>query len=258
VLCSLLTECLEVPFTWMFECWQRGCPLRRTLIDPAVGPDLPADPVSRAPRGRANDRADEAVAPAVDDRFVNHWAPSRSRGAPAPEGHVRPQRHRASVTQPLVARRRGYDMVPQQIEREILIQAPVDVVWAVVTELEHVSGWFSDSVELDLRPGGEMALHWNGHGTVRGRVERVEAPQLFSFRWVVGQPGHELIDESSTLVEFRLSPEGDSTRLTVVETGFSDLAGTEDENRGHFEDHQQGWNKELGELVDYLAQRSRR
>jgi uncharacterized protein YndB with AHSA1/START domain len=144
-------------------------------------------------------------------------------------------------------------MVPNHIEREILIDAPVEVVWAVVTEPEHISGWFSETVELDLRPGGEMALGWSDHGAVHGRVERVEPPQLFSFRWVVTQHGQKLTDENSTLVEFRLSAEGDSTRLTVIESGFSDLAGTEDENQGHFDGHQEGWKKELGELVEYAT-----
>src|SRR3954469_22432518 len=60
-------------------------------------------------------------------------------------------------------------MIPPRIEREILIDAPVDVVWAVVTEPEHISGWFSDSVELDLRPGGEAVLVWDGRRTVHGR-----------------------------------------------------------------------------------------
>ena len=36
-------------------------------------------------------------------------------------------------------------MVPDRIEREIVIEAPVDVVWAVVTEPEQISGWLSDS-----------------------------------------------------------------------------------------------------------------
>ncbi len=149
-------------------------------------------------------------------------------------------------------------MFADQIEREILIDAHVEVVWAVVTEPEHIAGWFSESVELDLRPGGEMALGWSGHGTVQGQVEQVEPPELFSFRWVVAQPGHELTDQNSTLVEFRLSAEGESTRLTVVESGFSDLVGTENENQRHFDDHQQGWTKELGELVDYATGRTGR
>ena len=142
-------------------------------------------------------------------------------------------------------------MVPQRIEREILIHAPVDVVWAVVTEPEHISGWFSDSVDLDLRAGGRAVLHWTEHGTVHGRVERVEPPHFFSFRWVVG-PGPELAEDNSTLVEFSLSAEGASTRLTVVESGFRDLAGPDDEKQRHFDSHRRGWELELGELDEYV------
>ena len=146
-------------------------------------------------------------------------------------------------------------MVPQRIERQILIRAPVDVVWAVVTEPEHISGWFSDSVDLDLRPGGRAVLHWNEYGTVHGRVERVEPPRFFSFRWVVG-PGPELAEDNSTLVEFSLSAEGESTRLRVVETGFTNLAMPDAEKREHFDSHERGWDSELGELVQYAERES--
>jgi uncharacterized protein YndB with AHSA1/START domain len=149
-------------------------------------------------------------------------------------------------------------MVPQRIEREILIEAPVEIVWAVVTEPEHISGWFSDSVELDLRPGGKAVLHWNGYGAVHARVERVEPPHFLSFRWVVPRdPGAHVTEDNSTLVEFTLSAEGDSTRLTVVESGFRDLAGPDDEKQGHVDSHRRGWEKELGELDEYVAQRTR-
>jgi uncharacterized protein YndB with AHSA1/START domain len=135
-----------------------------------------------------------------------------------------------------------------------VIQAPVDVVWAVVTEPEHISGWFSDSVDLDLRPGGRAVLHWNEHGTVHGRVERVEPPHFFSFRWVVG-PGSELAGDNSTLVEFSLSAEGESTRLTVVESGFRSLAESDGEKQRHVDSHRHGWEVELGELDEYLMRR---
>jgi uncharacterized protein YndB with AHSA1/START domain len=145
-------------------------------------------------------------------------------------------------------------MLPQRIERDILIDAPVEVVWAVVTEPEHISGWFSDSVELDLRPGGEAVLHWNDHGSFHGRVERVEPPHFFSFRWVVA-PAQDLAEDNSTLVEFALSPAGDSTRLTVVESGFRDLAAPDDEKQEHFDSHVRGWGSELGELREYVRTR---
>ena len=146
-------------------------------------------------------------------------------------------------------------MVPQRIEREILIDAPVEVVWAVVTEPEHISKWFSDSVELDLRPGGPAVLHWDGRRTVQGRVERVEPPHYLSFRWVV-RDEPQLTDDNATLVEFSLRAERDATRLTVVETGFQDLARPDDEKQRHLDSHRRGWELELGELDEYVRGRA--
>lgn len=149
-------------------------------------------------------------------------------------------------------------MVSQRIEREILIDAPVEVVWAVVTEPAHISGWFSDAVTVDLRPGGEMVLQWDGYGSVRGHVERVEPPHFFSFRWVVPRtPGADVAPDNSTLVAFSLSAEGDGTRLSVVESGFRDLAGPDDDRQAHVDSHRRGWELELAELEEYLAQRTR-
>jgi uncharacterized protein YndB with AHSA1/START domain len=134
-------------------------------------------------------------------------------------------------------------LVAHRIEREILIEAPLEVVWAVVTDPEHISGWFSESVEIDLTPGGALALHWDRHGSRRGRVERVEPPHFFSFRWVV-RPDEDVTEDNSTLVEFTLEAEGKSTRLKVVETGFPD--------RESFEEHRRGWDHELAELEEYV------
>lgn len=147
-------------------------------------------------------------------------------------------------------------MVPERIEREILIDAPLEVVWSVVTEPEHVGGWFSDSAEIDLRPGGEAVLTWNEHGTARAVVEKVEPPHLFSFRWGRGS-GVEPREGNATLVEFSLSAEGESTRLRVLETGFQELDGTEDEKAKYSEENRQGWAHELGDLREYVSKQVR-
>jgi uncharacterized protein YndB with AHSA1/START domain len=143
-------------------------------------------------------------------------------------------------------------LVAHRIERDILIEAPVEVVWAVVTQPEHISGWFSESVEIDLTPGGKLALHWDSHGTRHGRVERVEPPHFLSFRWAI-DPDQDLTDGNSTLVEFSLTAEGDATRLTVVETGFDALDVPEDTQREHFDGHTRGWDYEFGQLLEYVA-----
>jgi uncharacterized protein YndB with AHSA1/START domain len=143
-------------------------------------------------------------------------------------------------------------MVPERIEREILIEAPLAVVWAVVTEPEHVGGWFSDSAEIDLRPGGEAELTWEKHGTVRASVEKVEPPHSFSFRWARPN-GAEPHKGNSTLVEFSLSAEGEHTRLLVVESGFAELEWSEEEKATYAEGNVRGWKAELGELQEYVA-----
>jgi uncharacterized protein YndB with AHSA1/START domain len=149
-------------------------------------------------------------------------------------------------------------MVPERVEREIVIEAPVDVVWAVITEPEHVANWFSDSAEIDLRPGGKAILTWEEHPVAtHGRVETVDPPNFFSFRWIRGSET-EVRDGNSTLVEFSLSAEGEGTRLRVVESRFPQLEGPDDDNARYAEDHRQGWKRELDSLREHIGQQVRR
>jgi uncharacterized protein YndB with AHSA1/START domain len=145
-------------------------------------------------------------------------------------------------------------VVPNSIEREVLIEAPVEVVWSIVTEPEHIAGWLSDSAEVDLRPGGEMLLKWD-FGTAIGTVERVERPRLFSFRWVSPEPDRDPSAREGyfTLVEFVLRAEGDGTLLRVVESGFASVEGSEQENRELAARHKGGWGGFLDQLSEYAS-----
>jgi uncharacterized protein YndB with AHSA1/START domain len=119
-------------------------------------------------------------------------------------------------------------VVPDAITREIEIEAPRDVVWRIVTEAEHLAGWFSDEAEVDLRPGGAMRLAWHGLGVYRARVETVEPPSTFAFRWVLRED-EEPVEGGSTLVVMTLTPTETKTRLTIVESDFSSLSWPENE-----------------------------
>jgi len=145
-------------------------------------------------------------------------------------------------------------MVPEQIERETVIAAPVERVWTLLTEAEHLGRWFGDTgAEIDLRPGGAFSLSWEQHGTVRGRVVDVEPNQRFSYRWiVVGDREHaDPVDGNSTLVEFTLHAEGDGTRLRVVESGFASLDAEVEKQSERVEDNRRGWGIKVGDLRDY-------
>ena len=141
-------------------------------------------------------------------------------------------------------------MATDRIEREILIQAPRERIWQLLTEAEHISRWFGDSTEVDLRPGGQMVFTWTQYGSHHARVERVEPPAFFSYRWA-RQPGEYPAEGNSTLVEFTLTESGSGTVLRVVETGFATLKVTEHEKDTAVTENTQGWRNELAELQQY-------
>jgi uncharacterized protein YndB with AHSA1/START domain len=135
-----------------------------------------------------------------------------------------------------------------QIERETMIAAPVERVWSLLTEAELVGTWFCDAgAEIDLRPGGAMVLRWTEHGTTHARVVDVEPHRRFSYRWAA-EAESEQIEGNSTLVEFTLDPTDEGTRLRVVESGFEDLAETDEQRRARVEDNSEGWEIQLGRV----------
>ena len=143
--------------------------------------------------------------------------------------------------------------VPDRIEREVVIDAPIERVWALITEAEHIGAWFGDSgADIDLRPGGAMSLSWEEHGTVRARVERVEPPRLFAYRWA-NAVDVDPVEGHSTLVEFSLSAEDAGTRVRVVETGFATLDSSEADRLRQVDDNTKGWGIELGHLVEHAG-----
>jgi uncharacterized protein YndB with AHSA1/START domain len=147
------------------------------------------------------------------------------------------------------------------IEREILIEASPEVVWGVITEPGQISRWFSDEAEVEARAGGAGTLTWRPGG--RGGNQEVEmiAPILvvdaepyrrFSFRW--GHPKDASPAEgNSALVEFSLTEEARGTRLRVVESGIDAVTHDDEGKARYLESHKQGWERHLGELLDYVA-----
>ena len=145
-------------------------------------------------------------------------------------------------------------MVPDEIQREIVINAPVERVWQLITAAEHLGQWFGDAgAEIDLRPGGAMVLRWADAGTSRGRVVAVEPRTRFAYRWAPFKDpgGEEPVEGNSTLVEFTLHPEGDGTRLRVVESGFASLATSEQQRAKNVNGNTTGWELETAELREY-------
>ncbi len=147
-------------------------------------------------------------------------------------------------------------MIPSAVEKEILIEAPVEVVWNLLTEPEQIRQWFADEAEIELRVGSKGRLAFKGHDSYQLQVEAVEPPRRFAFRWV-RQPSLVVRDDNSLLVEFILQPEKGSTRLKVVESGFDAIDWSDEERARYAEDHSNGWQRILGRLRDHAASNPR-
>ena len=151
-------------------------------------------------------------------------------------------------------------MAADPIERDILIEAPAEVVWGVITEPEQISRWFSDEASVEQRAGTDGTLTWKPGGrggsgsgfVVPIRVMEVEPHRRFCFRW--GHPESTAPGEqNSALVEFILTAEADGTRLRVIESGIEAVAHDEDGRARYREDHEQGWERHLAEMLDHVA-----
>jgi uncharacterized protein YndB with AHSA1/START domain len=142
------------------------------------------------------------------------------------------------------------------IDRQVLIEAPVEVVWRTITEPDQMSQWFADRVELVIEPGAHGYMNFGDQGGPVV-VEVVDPPTRFSFRWNYPS-GEEPAVGNSMLVEFTLTPEGDErTRLRVVESGHELRDWPEAEKERYAGEHQGGWVEFLDSLATLLAKAKR-
>jgi len=159
---------------------------------------------------------------------------------------------------PIELKEKKREMSADRIEREIDIEAPIDVVWTVITEPEHIIEWFTDAAELDLHAGGEGRFVWNATASRRGhtanlRIERLEPPWFFSFRWDYPD-GAEPDETNGPLVEISLEAHGESTRLRLVESGLQSVLRSDESKEAYFADHSSGWTHFVELLGNYVAE----
>ena len=109
------------------------------------------------------------------------------------------------------------------ITREVVINAPMEAVYAAIADADKVVEWFPDEIEGTYAVGEQPAFVFKGHG--KSQIEVVDAKpyDYFAFRWVPGAAGHlgDLTNVTTTLVEFRLEERDGVTTVTLTESGFA-------------------------------------
>ncbi|GIG68728.1 SRPBCC domain-containing protein [Phytomonospora endophytica] len=140
-------------------------------------------------------------------------------------------------------------MVADTIERVLVLRHPIEKVWAALTTAEGLSRWFGSIADIDLRPGGRAFFRWDDlDDETVATIETVDPPHRFSFRWrLEGLPEKT---SPRTLVEFRLEPVPEGTRLHLTESGFTQAA--DHIARPAHDANSHGWTAELADLETYL------
>lgn len=131
------------------------------------------------------------------------------------------------------------------VEKTLHLRASPERVWQAITDPGQIAQWFPDRTDLEPRAGGVGWFDWTEHGKYAVRVEEVDAPRRLVWTWA-RERDVALEDAARTTVEWTLTPAGNGgTKIFLRETGFTDPAARDGND--------EGWDKELGELVDYLA-----
>ena len=112
------------------------------------------------------------------------------------------------------------------VRRSVLLPAPVQAVWATLTEAGHLSAWLGGEVKLDPVPGGQIVVQEDGR-LRRGVIVDFEPLRHLEIRWLPNGKRMGFLwgpdDEpagSAGEVEFILEPMPEvaaCTYLTVIE-----------------------------------------
>ncbi|MGO1765710.1 vanillate O-demethylase oxidoreductase VanB [Advenella sp. S44] len=141
-------------------------------------------------------------------------------------------------------------MSSNQIEKSVIIKAPVARVWRALTDAREFGEWFEVALEGPFTEGEPVKGKYIGRldeevirqyqsqagltpspirqpqeNTTFCTVQRIEPEHYFSFRWIPFgiDAAADPQNEPTTLVEFRLAPVADGTQLTVTESGFDNV-----------------------------------
>jgi uncharacterized protein YndB with AHSA1/START domain len=143
-----------------------------------------------------------------------------------------------------------------RIVRSVELKAPVERVWQAISNHEEFGIWFRVRLDQPFVAGqestGQMTYPGYEHMPWKARVVAVEPPRLLSFEWPHTDDQDEVREDWPwTLVEFRLEPSGEDTRLTVSETGFDRLPA--ERRATAYRLNEGGWEEQVRNIAAHVG-----
>lgn len=162
--------------------------------------------------------------------------------------------------------------VPDRIEKDIVLRAPIARVWKAVSDSKEFGRWFGVAFDAPFAVGTRATGRIVGtevdadvakmQEPYRGRdfeftVERMEPMRLFSFRWhpFAMEEGYDYSNEPTTLVVFELSEVPGGTRLRITESGFDRIPAAR--RARAFQANDGGWTHQARLVATYVEREAR-
>jgi uncharacterized protein YndB with AHSA1/START domain len=115
-----------------------------------------------------------------------------------------------------------------EIVKNRVIQAPLEQVWAALTDPRTIGEWMLDSlVEVDLQVGGKYAFFG---GETTGTFTAIAAPNRLEYTWRQSGWKNEWADSN---VRWELRRDGNSTQVQLTHDQFP--------NQSERDSHDEGW-----------------
>ena len=140
-----------------------------------------------------------------------------------------------------------------EINREIIIDAPIDKVFSDVSDQDELTNWFPDIAELEKKEGGRVSFRFlksdrnnlDRDHEMNGKIIKFIPNKELSYTWQF-----ENMPEFSneTVVTWRFeSVSKNKTKVTLKHSGFSE------NDAQKYKEHSQGWTWFVNRLGNYLT-----
>jgi uncharacterized protein YndB with AHSA1/START domain len=159
-------------------------------------------------------------------------------------------------------------MTSDQIEKEVVLRAPLERVWKAISDADEFGRWFGarfdgpfvagasvtsvitpTTVDVDVARAQEP---YAGKGDT-WQIVAMEPRRRLAFRWhpYAVESGIDYSQEPTTLVEFTLTETNDGVLLRIVESGFDAIPA--ERRVSAFEHNSEGWAAQTELVRKYLA-----
>lgn len=147
--------------------------------------------------------------------------------------------------------------MPDRIEKQIELKAPVSRVWRAITDYREFGQWFRVKLDRPFAVGqasrGNITHPGYEHVVWEAVVVSIQPERLFAFTWhPYAIDSHtDYSKETPTLVEFRLEETSGGTLLRLTESGFDKIPARRRDEAFRMNDG--GWTEQMKNIGRHVG-----